>query len=56
MKKIAASFIFILLFSLILSSCNAITGIFKAGMGVGVFITIAVVVVIVVLIMRSRKK
>ena len=39
-----------------LSSCAAIEGIFKAGMGVGIFLVLAVVVIIVVIIMRMGKK
>ncbi|MDZ4822568.1 MAG: hypothetical protein SH856_03830 [Flavobacteriales bacterium] len=42
--------------SILLTSCEAIAGIFKAGMGVGIFLVIAVIVVVVVLVMRTRKK
>lgn len=38
-----------------LSSCAAIGGIFKAGMGFGIFIVILVVAVIVFLISRAGK-
>lgn len=40
----------------ILSSCDAIGGIFKAGMGFGIFIVIAVIVLIVGLVMKIGKK
>ncbi len=39
-----------------LSSCDAIGGIFKAGMGFGIFIVIAVIVLIVGLVMKIGKK
>ena len=45
----------LILFSLQASSCSAIAGIFKAGMGFGIFIIIAIVVVVVLLIMRAGK-
>ncbi len=45
---------FLLLF--LLSSCDAIEGIFKAGMGFGIFIVIAVLVVIIGIIVKLRKK
>ena len=41
--------------SFVLSSCEAIAGIFKAGMGFGVFIVLAIVGIIVYFAMRGRK-
>jgi len=38
-----------------LSSCDAIAGIFKAGMGFGIFIVIAVLALIVFIAMRAGK-
>ena len=55
MRKIQILFAFILI-ALTASSCSAITGIFKAGMGFGIFIVILIIVVIVALVMRSNKK
>jgi len=46
----------LLLLFVSLSSCSAIAGIFKAGMGFGAFIVIAVILVIVIIMMRSGKK
>ena len=46
----------LLLMSVFMSSCEAIAGIFKAGMGFGVFIVVAVIALVVIMIMRSRKK
>lgn len=46
--------IFLLLF--LVSSCETITGIFKAGMGLGMFIVIAVIAVIIVIILKLGKK
>lgn len=46
----------VLLFSLLCSSCEAIEGIFKAGMGFGIFIVIAVIVVIIIIISKLGKK
>jgi hypothetical protein len=39
----------------LLSSCDAIAGIFKAGMGFGIFIVLFVIVLIVVLLLRRKK-
>ncbi len=40
----------------LLTSCEAIGGIFKAGMGFGIFVVIAVVVLIVGVVMKIGKK
>ena len=48
------SFILVLLCST-LSACEAVAGIFKAGMGFGIFIVIAVIALIIVMIMRMGK-
>jgi len=45
----------LILLALLFSSCSAIAGIFKAGMGFGIFIVIAVIILIAVLVMRSKK-
>jgi hypothetical protein len=50
-----ASLVFLLALPLLLGSCEAIGGIFKAGMGFGIFLVIAVVIAIVVLFMRMGK-
>ena len=42
--------------TMLLSSCEAIAGIFKAGMGVGIFIVVAIVLIIVFFVMRAGKK
>ena len=42
--------------TILLSSCAAIAGIFKAGMGVGIFIVVAIVLIIVFFVMRAGKK
>lgn len=44
-----------LLISFTLSSCEAISGIFKAGMGFGIFIVIAIVGIVVFIAMRAGK-
>ncbi len=46
----------IILLTVLLSSCSAIEGIFKAGMGVGIFIVVAIIVLIVFVAMRFGKK
>ena len=38
------------------TSCDAIAGVFNAGMGVGIFTVLAILVVIVFVIMKIRKK
>jgi hypothetical protein len=55
MRKALLPLLFVL-FSTVLTSCEAIAGIFKAGMGFGIFIVIAVIVLIVIMISRSGKK
>jgi len=56
-KKINPLTIGLVLFlSTLISSCAAIAGIFKAGMGFGIFIVIAVILVIVFVIMKTRRK
>jgi multisubunit Na+/H+ antiporter MnhB subunit len=56
MKKSKLHLILSLAFlSILLSSCSAIAGIFKAGMGFGIFLVIAIVIVIIVLISRAGK-
>ena len=44
---------FLLLISTMLSSCEAIASIFKAGMGFGIFLVIAVVALIIFIIMKA---
>jgi|BarGraNGADG00212_2_1021979.scaffolds.fasta_scaffold18104_4 hypothetical protein len=39
-----------------LSSCEAIAGIFKAGMGFGIFIVVAVIIAIIAIVIRVNKK
>ena len=56
MKKLNFLTTFILLLlSFTLSSCEAIAGIFKAGMGVGIFIVLAIVGIVVFFVMRAGK-
>ena len=47
---------FLLLISTMLSSCEAIASIFKAGMGFGIFLVIAVVALIIFIIMKALGK
>ena len=42
--------------TMLLSSCEVIGGIFKAGMGVGIFIVVVIVLIIVFFVMRAGKK
>ncbi|MES2655030.1 MAG: hypothetical protein V4620_05535 [Bacteroidota bacterium] len=46
----------LLFLSSLLSSCEIIGGIFKAGMSFGIFIVVAIIVIIVFLIMKAGKK
>lgn len=46
----------LLLIPFLVTSCEAIKSIFKAGMGFGIFIAIAVVVLIVFVISKMTKK
>ena len=45
----------LLLMSSMLSSCEAIAGIFKAGMGFGAFVVIAVIALIIYFISKAGK-
>jgi hypothetical protein len=57
MKKINPfTVITLLLVPFLFTSCEAIEGIFKAGMSFGIFIAIAIVIVIVFIIIKMVKK
>jgi hypothetical protein len=43
------------LMAMMLSSCEAVAGIFKAGMGFGIFIVVFVIVLIAILLFRRRR-
>ncbi len=45
----------LVLFTVIFSSCSAIAGIFKTGMGVGIFLVVMVIVVIGIVAMKAKK-
>lgn len=44
------------LISMLMSSCELIGGVFKAGVGVGVFIVVLIIGVIIALVIRAGKK
>ena len=46
----------VLIVSMLVSSCEVIGDIFKAGMGFGIFIVLAVVVGIIFIMRRMRKR
>lgn len=46
----------LLIISTMLSSCEAIAGIFKAGMGFGIFLVIAVIALIIFIIAKATGK
>lgn len=56
MKSIFNKGILLLIIGLLLTSCSAIEGIFKAGMGVGIFIVIAVLAIIIYIISKFSGK
>jgi hypothetical protein len=57
MKSVALRFTTLLILcTFLLTSCSAIEGIFKAGMGVGIFIVVAIIAIIVFVAMRFGKK
>jgi len=57
MKNLSMLSVFILvLISTTMTSCEAIAGIFKAGMGFGIFLVIAVIALIAFFVMRAGKK
>ena len=41
---------------ILISSCEAIAGIFKAGMGFGIFLVVALVLGLILLVTRMNKK
>ncbi len=55
LKKTLTLVTLLFLLSLI-SSCEIVGGIFKAGMSFGIFIVVAIIVLIVFLIMKAGKK
>jgi hypothetical protein len=55
MKNLRMLFLLVLM-STVLTSCEAIAGIFKAGMGFGIFLVIAVIALIAFFVMRAGKK
>jgi len=56
MKKINPLIISaLILLSFFFTSCEAIAGIFKAGMGFGIFIVIAVLAIIITIIVKLAK-
>ena len=56
MKSILNKGILLFTIALLFSSCSAIEGIFKAGMGVGIFIVIAIIAVIIYIISKIGGK
>jgi len=56
MKNLKALIAYALLLTLFTSSCSAIAGIFKAGMGFGIFIVVIFIVIIAAIVMRINKK
>ncbi len=57
MKKVLIyQIVLIMSLCMLLTSCSAIEGIFKAGMGVGIFIVVAIVALVVFVAMRFGKK
>ena len=56
MKLSGALILILSLLTSLLSSCEAITGIFKAGMGFGIFIVVAIIIAIVAIVIRFNKQ
>ncbi|MES1224658.1 MAG: hypothetical protein ABUT20_54705 [Bacteroidota bacterium] len=56
MKKINHAALLLFLSSLLFSSCSAVAGIFKAGMGFGIIAVIAFLVILVFVFTRGGKK
>ena len=54
-SKMLTAFALILI-SLQASSCSAIAGIFKAGMGFGIFIVVVIIIIIALIATRAGKK
>ena len=46
----------LILLILVVSSCSAIAGIFKVGMGFDIFIVMAILVLIIGIVMKLKKK
>jgi len=55
MKALRQSWIILFVLMITCSSCEAIGGIFKAGMSVGIFVVVLVVALILWLVMRGRR-
>ena len=50
-----AQYFSLMLLPLMLTSCEAIADVFRAGMSVGIFIVVVIIIAIVVFMMRIRK-
>lgn len=55
MKRYSFSAILFVALAAMLSSCEVVGGIFKAGVGVGIFIVVLVIVLIIWLVSRGRR-
>jgi hypothetical protein len=55
MKNSIASLL-LALFAMTATSCQAIAGIFKAGMGFGILLVVVVIIIIVAIALRASKK
>ncbi|MGV9002754.1 hypothetical protein [Flavobacterium sp.] len=56
MKSILNKASLLFTIGLLFTSCSAIEGIFKAGMGVGIFIVVAIIAVIIFIISKIGGK
>jgi hypothetical protein len=56
MKNSTVFTLMALLLSMTLVSCDAIAGIFKAGMGFGIFLVVLVIVIIGAIVVKVSKK
>lgn len=57
MKKVLIyQIVFIMSLCMLLTSCSAIEGIFKAGVGVGIFVVVAIVALVAFVAVRFSKK
>ncbi len=57
MKKVLIyQIVFIMSLCMLLTSCSAIEGIFKAGVGVGIFVVVAIVALVAFVAIRFSKK
>ena len=54
--KNSIALLLLAVFAMTATACEAIAGIFKAGMGFGIFLVVLVIIIIAAIALRAKKK